>query len=134
VLTVFYILEGLTLLVSLLGTVFEYAMEKAQRAGETTKDKLQDLTEATLGNDAVDTPRVYANAVTEFFKCNWLKLSPRVRAFVSSHDDMCLQQCAALSQRSADSHNVTALSLCTDSLETLSVLAALHRHCSSPSA
>eukprot|EP00953_Heterococcus_sp_UTEX-ZZ885_P020146 11272-Heterococcus_DN1.PRE.1 len=85
VLTVFYILEGLTLLVSLLGTVFEYAVEKAQRAGETTKDKLQDLTEATLGNDAVDTPRVYANAVTEFFKCNWLKLSPRVRAFVSSH-------------------------------------------------
>jgi Ion channel len=85
VLTVFYILEGLTLLVSLLGTVFEYAVAKAQKAGETTKDKLQDLTEATLGNDAVDTPRVYANAVTEFFKCNWLKLSPRVRAFVSSH-------------------------------------------------
>ena len=84
VLTVFYILEGLTLLVSLLGAVFEYAMEQAQRAGENTKDKLQDLTEATLGEDAVGTPRVYANAVTEFMKCNWLKLSARVRAMVSS--------------------------------------------------
>ena len=84
VLTVFYILEGLTLLVSLLGAVFEYAMEQAQRAGENTKDKLQDLTEATLGEDAVDTPRVYANAVTEFLKCSWLKLSARVRAMVSS--------------------------------------------------
>jgi Ion channel len=100
VLTVFYILEGLTLLVSLLGTVFEYAMEKAHRAGETTKGKLQNLTEATLGNDAVDTPRVYANAVTEFVKCNWLKLSPRVRAFVSSHASYTTCACSS-TQRSA---------------------------------